>query len=173
MSMGVVPTVTRPTSAAYAPLRQAGVSASALAQYDVHLVARRNERAAHPDESLRLYWRYPVWDDDGRPLTRRLAAVDGRHPRSQWDGPEPPDRSPSSGVPAPHRSPPIGSIYALIRPRPCACLSPRSALPDFSQTLRRRLRCLRLATECDRVGADRSARELRVATRPGPGAASG
>jgi hypothetical protein len=73
-------------SAAYAPLRQAGVSARALGQYDVHLVARRNERAAHPHESLRLYWRYPVWDDDGLPLTWRLAAVDSHHPRSCWDG---------------------------------------------------------------------------------------
>jgi hypothetical protein len=58
-----------------------------LAQYGVRLVGRRNERAAHPSEVLRLHWRYPVWDDHGDVLTYRLAAVDGQYPRSAWDGP--------------------------------------------------------------------------------------
>lgn len=75
----------------YAPLRAAGVSVRTLAAYDVHVTWRPDDRKAHPGQTQRLYWRYPIWDEEGQPLTWRLVAVDGEHKRSRWDWTEHPD----------------------------------------------------------------------------------
>src|SRR5205823_3083365 len=49
------------------------------------LCSRPDERHPHPAQRPRLYYRYPVWDEDMLPLNYRLAAIDGEHPRSRWE----------------------------------------------------------------------------------------